>query len=139
MVLLDTNVLSELMRPAPNPKVMDWLDGWPAEDVWISAITMAEILFGIRLLADGKRKSDLLRLAETMFQEDFAGSCLPFDDLAAKNYADIVAARRQAGHPITVEDAQIAAIATSCHLLLATRNTRDFEGINNLTVINPWE
>ncbi len=139
MVLLDTNVLSELMRPAPNPNVVQWLDGWPAAEIWISSITVAEIFLGIQLMADGRRKSNLLQTAETIFHEDFADRCLPFDALAARHYADIVTARKESGRPVTVEDAQIAAVAKSCRLLLATRNTKDFEGIDDLTLINPWD
>lgn len=138
MILLDTNVLSELMRPAPDPYVVRWLDAQPEWDVWISAITVAEIRLGISLLPDGSRKKLLLGLAEQMFQEDFVDRCLPFDYDAAVEYALVVPERNQLGHPISVEDAQIAAIAKTAGLTLATRNTKDFSGISGLKVVNPW-
>ncbi len=138
MILLDTNVVSELMRPAPEPKVLAWLDAQPAAGVWISAVTVGEIRLGIGLLPDGQRKERLARLAEAMFQEDFADSCLSYDVLAAAEYAEIVATRAGLGRPISVEDAQIAAIARSGGLTLATRNTKDFSDIDELPLVNPW-
>ena len=139
MILLDTNVLSELMRPMPEPHVLNWLDAFPEWDVWISAITVAEIQLGIALLNDGSRKSVLADLAEQMFREDFQGRCLPFDYQAAVEYAMIVSDRSRTGRPISVEDAQIAAIARTADLALATRNTKDFANISGLELVNPWE
>ncbi|MEF3169463.1 MAG: type II toxin-antitoxin system VapC family toxin [Deltaproteobacteria bacterium] len=138
MILLDTNVLSEFMRPAPAPRVVTWLDAQPVDQVWISAITRAEIELGIALLPDGQRKSGLQMAAMAMFMEDFAGRCLPFDESAATRYAGIVAMRIRLGRPISIEDAQIAAIALAHGLILATRNTGDFESIEGLSVVNPW-
>jgi len=138
VILLDTNVLSELMRPMPDPNVVRWLDVWPEWDVWISAVTVAEIRLGISLLPAGKRKALLLDIAEQVFQEDFHDRCLPFDCEAAGEYALIVAERNRQGHPISVEDAQIAAIARTAALTLATRNTKDFSGITGLELIDPW-
>jgi predicted nucleic acid-binding protein len=138
LILLDTNVLSELMRPSPEPRVVQWVDGFIEWDLWISAITVAEIRLGIALLDDGSRKSLLLDLAEQMFQEDFQERCLPFDYQAAVEYALIVAERNRRGRPISVEDAQIAAIAKTANLSLATRNTKDFTDIPGIEVINPW-
>lgn len=138
MILLDTNVLSELMRPMPDPNVVRWLDVWPEWDVWISAVTVAEIRLGISLLPAGKQKALLLDIAEQVFQEDFHDRCLPFDCEAAGEYALIVAERNRQGHPISVEDAQIAAIARTAALTLATRNTKDFSGITGLELIDPW-
>lgn len=138
MILLDTNVVSELMRPAPEPRVVEWLDTHPADEVWISAVTAGEIRLGIALLPDGQRKARLAGLAESMLEEDFAERCLPYDLAAAAEYADIVAGRSRLGRPIAVEDAQIAAIARSSGLTLATRNTRDFSDIHGLDVVNPW-
>ena len=138
MILLDTNVLSELMRPMPDPKVVRWLDAWPEWDVWICAVTVAEIRLGISLLPAGKRKELLLDLAEQMFQEDFSDRCLPFDCEAAFEYALIVAERNRQGRPISVEDAQIAAIAGTAGLALATRNTKDFSGVKGLKLVDPW-
>ena len=138
MILLDTNVLSELMRPMPDPNVVRWLDAWSEWDVWISAVTVAEIRLGISILPAGKRKKLLLDLAEQMFREDFPNRCLPFDCEAAFAYALIVAERNRQGRPISVEDAQIAAIASSADLALATRNTKDFTRISGLNLVDPW-
>lgn len=138
MILLDTNVLSELMRVAPEPRVLAWLDQLPATDFWVSAITVAEIRLGIALLPDGRRRATLTSLAEQMFQEDFAGRCLSFDQEAARLYAEVVASCTRLGRPISVEDAQIAAIALANRLTLATRNTRDFEEVSGLALFDPW-
>lgn len=138
MILLDTNVLSEFMRPQPSAQVLSWLNGQPAEEVWISAISRAEIELGLALLPEGRRQAALAQAAQAMFDEDFAGRCLPFDEAAAGHYARIVSARVQAGRPISVEDAQIAAIALAQRMVLATRNTTDFERIDGLALINPW-
>ena len=139
MILLDTNVLSELMRPNPSDVVVAWVDALPDEDVWISAITVGEIRLGLALLPEGRRRQTLTGLVEEMFQEDFFEKCLPFDYQAAEVYAQIVSSRSRQGRPITVEDAQIAAIALSADLELATRNIKDFLGIEALKLVNPWE
>ena len=139
MILLDTNVLSELMRPNPNDGVVEWLDALPDDDVWISAVTVGEIQLGLALLPEGRRKQILTGLAEEMLSEEFSEKCLPFDYQAAGEYAKIVASRSRQGRPITVEDAQIAAIALTADLALATQNTKDFIGIEGLKLINPWQ
>jgi predicted nucleic acid-binding protein len=138
MILLDTNVLSELMRPAPEPRVVGWLDSFADEDIWVSAVTEAEILLGIQLLPTGRRRDGLADLAGRMFEVDFSGRCLSFDAGAAVAYAGIVATRTRLGNPISVEDAQIAAIARAGGLALATRNVKDFSGIEGLKLIDPW-
>lgn len=137
MILLDTNVLSELMRPQPNPVVVDWINTHSSE-ARLSAITQAEISLGIALLPDGKRRDALAAAARQMFEEDFAGRCLPFDTKAAEHFARLVAERRRIGRPITTQDAQIAAIALANNMPLATRNTEDFTAISALTLENPW-
>lgn len=139
MILLDTNVLSELMRPSPESKVLRWVDSHAEAEIWISAVTVAEIRLGVALLPKGKRKKLLADLAEAMFQEDFPDRCLPFDCSAAAEYASIVATRTRQGRSISVEDAQIAAIACTGGLMLATRNTKDFSGIDGLILVNPWD
>lgn len=139
MILLDTNVLSEFMRPQPSAAVVAWLDAQAAEGIFTSAVSRAEIELGLALLPEGKRQQALAAAARAMFAEDFAGRCLPFDEKAASAYARIVASRQRAGHPISVEDAQIAAIALARGLQLATRNTADFEKIDGLRVVNPWQ
>lgn len=139
MILLDTNVLSEFMRAAPNPQVVAWLDAQASTQVWVCAITRAEIELGVALMPDGQRKFGLQMAASTMFAEEFAGRCLPFDEQAATCYASLVASRTRRGRPISVEDAQIAAIALTNGLTLATRNERDFDLIAGLSIANPWQ
>ena len=139
MVLLDTNVLSELMRPDPNEGVVRWIDEQPDDEVWISAVTVGEIQLGVALLPQGRRKQLLTKIADQMLKEEFFEKCLPFDFEAAGEYAKIVASRNHQGRPVTVEDAQIAAIAITADIVLATRNTKDFLGIAGLKLINPWE
>ena len=137
-MLLDTNILSELMRPSPFPAVVEWLDAQPAEQLFISAVTQAEIELGLALLPEGRRKNELLQAAKEIFAL-FDDRNLPFDTAAAQEYALIVAARVKAGRPVSVEDAQIAAVARANNLRLVTRNSKDFELIDGLIVINPWE
>jgi len=138
MILLDTNVLSEFMRPRPSASVVAWLDEQPASEVCTSAISRAEIELGLLLMPPGRRQEALSQAAEAMFNEDFAGRCLPFDEDAARHYARIVSARTRVGRPISVEDAQIAAIALAHRMPLATRNTTDFDLIDGLELVNPW-
>lgn len=137
MIVLDTNVLSELMRPTPNPRVWEWVKAQPAAGVFTTAITEAEILYGAALLPDGRRKSRLGEAVEGMFREDFAGRVLAFDSAAARSLAVIAAERRRAGRPIAQFDAQIAAICRSRGAGLATRNAADFTDYG-IRVIGPW-
>ncbi len=138
MIVLDTNVLSELMKPAPELTVVKWLDAQLDSQVFLPAITKAEIELGIALLPNGKRKDTFTRLAGALFEE-FRDRILPFDAGAASCYANLVATARKAGRTISVEDAQIAAITQANRLTLATRNTKDFEFIPDLLLINPWQ
>ncbi|NOR19332.1 MAG: PIN domain-containing protein [Xanthomonadales bacterium] len=137
MILLDTNILSELMRVPAAQNVIDWLDKQVATDLYISAITRAEIELGIALLPGGKKKEQLIQAALRMFDE-FTGRCLPFEETAAIEYGRLVAHGRKTGRPMSVEDAQISAIALTHGMSLATRNTRDFSLIERLELINPW-
>ena len=137
-IVLDTHVLSELMRATPDPAVIAWFDAHPAANYYLTAITQAEILLGIALLPPGKRKNTLAAAADLMFREDFAGRCLLFDQACADGYATIVATRRSLGLPTTTEDAQIAAIALTHRYPLATRNIRDFIHIDGLSLLDPW-
>ena len=137
MILLDTNILSELMRPDPEPAVEHWLAAQPDASVFITAITEAELRYGAALLPSGKRRSALTVEIEGMLAKDFAERILPFDSLAAKAFAVLASERRQAGKPISQADAQIAAVARSRGAILATRNMTDFEGCG-IEVINPW-
>jgi toxin FitB len=135
MYLLDTNILSELMRAAPNPAVLAWVNRQAAHDLYISAITRAEIELGIALLPAGKRRTQLAVQAKAMLDED---RCLPFDEKCAPLYAALVAARTRQGLPISVEDAQIAAVSLASRKTLVTRNTADFAQIQGLEVVNPF-
>jgi predicted nucleic acid-binding protein len=137
MILLDTNILSELMRPEPEKGVEQWLAEQPDASVFISAITEAELRYGVALLPAGKRRSALATVIEDMLGEDFIGRILPFDSAAAVAFAKIAANRRQAGRIIAQADAQIAAIARSRGAALATRNVQDFQECG-VEVINPW-
>lgn len=129
MILLDTNVLSELMRAEPDPRVLEWVDAQPASELVICSITVAEILYGIARMPDGKRKQSLLALASAIFDEDFAGSILPFDADAAVHYAEIAAESEARGRVVEMADAQIAAIGRLHDAVVATRNTRHFESL----------
>lgn len=138
-IILDTNVLSELMKAQPASVVVDWFARQTAASYYITAITQAEILLGIALLPAGKRRDLLADAADKMFQEDFSGKCLPLDESCTAIYASIVSNRRRAGFSMTTEDAQIAAIALNQNLPLATRNTKDFLHIHGLTLYNLWD
>ena len=138
-MLLDTNVISEFMRPKPDEGVVAWLDRQNEENVWICSITQAEILSGLALMPEGKRKQGLMDVAATMFDEDFANRCFAFNSEAAVHYANIISERTRKGRPISVEDAQIAAIAKANGLSIATRNVTDFANIDDLVVLNPWQ
>lgn len=137
MIVLDTNVLSETLRPTPSAGVMAWLRSEPAAALFTTTITEAELLYGVALLPPGRRRQLLTAVVEQIFAEDLAGRILPFDSAAARDYADIAAARRRSGRPISEADAQIAAITRSRGAALATRNARDFAGCE-LRVIDPW-
>tara|TARA_R110002124_G_scaffold286675_2_gene468239 strand:- start:22519 stop:22935 length:417 start_codon:yes stop_codon:yes gene_type:complete len=138
VILLDTNVISELMKPKPTVRVVDWVSEQNPGSLFISTITQAEILYGIALLSSWKRKSSLTKSALIMFKEDFEGRILSFDIEASIAYADIASSRRKSGKPISQYDAQISAIAKSRGLKIATRNTRDFENCG-IVLINPWD
>ena len=136
--LLDTNVLSELMREQPHQKVLAWFANQTVNHLLTSAVTHAEILTGIALLPAGKRRQAMALAASQIFEEDFEGRCMDFGGLAVAQYAMVKAERQLAGRPIDTADAQIAAIALASSLTLVTRNTKDFEGIDGLAVVNPW-
>ncbi|KJQ53546.1 type II toxin-antitoxin system VapC family toxin [Microbacterium sp. SA39] len=137
MIVLDTNVISEVFRSTPNGGVLAWLESL-AGDVAITAVTLAELLAGVGRLPDGRRKDELsARIAEAI--EPFRGgrSILAFDDIAATHYADVLLARESAGLPISTADAQIAAICLANEATCATRNTSDFLH-TGVDLINPW-
>jgi toxin FitB len=137
MIVLDTNAVSEALKPSPSRMVLDWLAAQDPREVFITTITQAEVLYGIERLPFGKRRVSLSAEIEKMFVEDFPGRILPFDEGAARMYAKILRQREAVGRPTSEPDAMIAAIARSQGADLATRNTRDFEGCG-IRVINPW-
>ena len=137
MIVLDTNVISELLLPKPAPPVVDWLSEQHSGGIFTTSVTEAEILYGLRLLPDSRRRRDLESAILPIFSEDLAGRVLPFDREAADVYGTIATDRRKNGRPISQFDAQIAAIALSRGAALATRNVADFEELG-LSIINPW-
>lgn len=137
MILLDTNVLSELMRAKPDPNVIAWVDAQESSDLVICPITVAEILYGVAQMPDGKRKDALYAVATAMFDEDFAGNILPFGVDATMHYADLVAASEERGKIADMADGQIAAIARLHGARIVTRNVRHFEAFG-IPLVNPW-
>jgi hypothetical protein len=137
MIVVDTNVIAELMRPAASPEVLRWFGAQPASALFTTTITVAELLFGMELLPTGKRRTALENAARISLQEDFAGRILPFDIGAALLYPRFAAGRRKGGRPMTPLDAQIASICLSRGASLATRNMPDFENCG-LDLLNPW-
>ena len=138
MIVLDTNVLSELMKARPVAKVVEWLAAQLVSSVHTTSITQAEILHGLLLLPQGRKRNNLEAAAQAMFEKDFGGRILPFGFDAAPLYARIAADRRKTGRPISQFDAQIAAIVRLSGAALATRNVADFQECG-VTVINPWD
>lgn len=136
-ILVDTNVLSELLRPSPETAVIQWWQAQSPEHLYVSAVTQSEMMLGARLLPSGKRRRALEEALAAMFDEDFAHKVLPFDGSAVPAYVDIVADRRSRGRPISQFDAQIAAIASRHGSLLATRNGVDFEHCG-VALVDPW-
>lgn len=137
MIVLDTNVISELMKPTPSTRVTDWVSAQPSGTLFTTAINQAEILLGVELLPEGKRHDELAQCVAIMFERYFAEKVLSFDSRAARDFALRSNARRKSGRPISTQDAQIAAIARSRGAALATRNITDFEACG-IPVIDPW-
>ena len=138
MIILDTNVLSELMKSQPDKSVVRWVGRRQATNLFITSLTQAEILYGLEILPAGKRRTALKKAAKSMFELDFIGRILPFDTKAAQLFATIAAERRKIGRPISQVDAQIAAITRFHNATLATRNVDDFHECG-IEIINPWE
>jgi predicted nucleic acid-binding protein len=137
MIIVDTNVVSELLRPKPNPRVEQWLSAQDGLTIYLTSVSEAELRYGLAIMGNGKRRAALVDAVDRILREDFAGRILPFDSDAALSYAIIAAARRTAGRPIAQADCQIAAIARARGAVVATRNTPDFEGCGG-DQINPW-
>lgn len=137
MFVLDTNVVSELMRDYPNPKVLAWLDDQLTDNLFVTAVTEAEVRTGIAIMPDGARQLGLVDAASRLFGVFFAERILPFDSDAAQAHAMLAAKRRAAGRPISQADCQIAAISHSRGATVVTRDVTDFEGCD-VELINPW-
>lgn len=137
MILLDTNVLSELIRPTPDERVTAWLDSLDSSTVATTSITAAELLYGVARLPAGRRKKRLTDAIHGLLDEDLGGRIEPFDSTAADHYASIVSDRDTAGRPISMADAQIASICRRLGAALATRNTSDFDR-TGIDLIDPW-
>lgn len=138
MIILDTNVVSELLRVTPSPAVEAWLAAQDGAHVYLTAISEAELRYGVAILADGRRPRMLAKAVDAILREDFRGRILPFDSAAAEDYARIGAERKAAGRPISQLDCQIAAIGRSRRATVATRNIRDFEGCG-IELVDPWK
>ncbi|MCY3823250.1 MAG: type II toxin-antitoxin system VapC family toxin [Nitrospinae bacterium] len=137
MILLDTNVVSELMRSSPDPAVEAWVAGHSVEELFFSAVGEAELRYGVAVMPTGRRRERLAYEIEAMLHEDFGGRVLPFDSEAARAYAEVASVRRAAGRPAPLADCQIAAIARSQDMAVATRNVRDFTDMG-VDLIDPW-
>jgi predicted nucleic acid-binding protein len=138
VIILDTNVISELARQIPDTGVLAWLDSLEISEVATTAVTAAELRYGVARLPDGHRKRELAVVIRGILIEDFYGRVLPFDERASIRYADVVTGRERIGRPIGVADAQIAAICRDSGAILATRNTADFEE-TGIELVDPWK
>jgi predicted nucleic acid-binding protein len=138
MILLDTNVISEVMRQAPSDNVLNWLNRHSDTGLLISSISIAEICYGLRILPNGQRRQTLQARFEQFIVEGFIGRIIAFDEPAARIYADIMGFCKEKGRPMSLPDGQIAAIAKTNHLALATRNSTDFETCG-IQLINPFD
>jgi predicted nucleic acid-binding protein len=137
MILLDTNVISEAMKPEPNSTVRDWLNEQAAETLYLSSVSLAELLFGIGMLPESRRKKLLSKMLDGVL-DLFDGRALPFDAEAAKCYADLAVKARERGRGFPISDGYIAGIAVSRGFIVATRDTGPFETAG-IKIINPWE
>lgn len=138
MIILDTNVVSELLRQRPNERVMAWLDTQPRTSVWITSVTILEIEFGLEILARGKQRSALTEAFEAVLTQDIGGRVAPFDRAAAQKAAVLMASRRKGGRPVELRDTMIAGIALASRASLATRNVSHFADLS-ISVLNPWD
>ncbi len=138
MILLDTNVISAVMRQAPDPQVITWLDRQPRSSLWTTSITILEIKFGLQIMAAGRKRSLTMTLFERLLNEQIQERVVSFDTAAAQYAADVMAVRQKTGHPVDLRDTMIAGIALATGATLATRNTKHFADVD-LPLINPWE
>ncbi len=137
MTILDTNVLSEVVKPQPEAKVLSWLGAQNYHDVYVTSLTVAEMRQGLNRMPVGKRHAELRGAVDAMFQHEFAGRILPFDEAAAMSYADLLATLERIGRRVASFDAQIAAVARVHSATVATRNTKDFE-LSGVSLVDRW-
>lgn len=137
MILLDTNVLSALMRQAPDRQVVAWMDQQPRTSLWTTSVTILEIGFGLQILPAGTRRSSLMKAFDAVLEDKIARRVAPFDTPAAQHAGDLMALRHKQGHPGDLRDTMIAGIVLARRATLATRNTSHFEDLD-IRVINPW-
>ncbi len=137
MIILDTNVLSALMRRRPDERVIDWLDQQPRMSVWTTSVTILEVRFGLQTMPVGKRRARLMEGFETVLADKIGRRIAPFDTAAAEQASDLMAVRYKKGRPGELRDTMIAGIVLACHATLATRNTSHFDDLS-VPVINPW-
>ena len=138
MIVLDTNIISEAMQSKPNLAVLHWLDSQPTDSIWTTSISVYELLYGIQLLAKGKRRTALSNALEKTLHQDLQNRILDFDFAAAEQAAAISASLRALGRPIDMRDVQISGIVAARRGTLATRNTRHFAK-TGIALVNPWE
>jgi predicted nucleic acid-binding protein len=137
MIILDTNVLSALMRQAADKDVVSWLDKQPRTSIWTTSVTILEIQFGLQILPAGRRRSRLIKAFETVLVDEMGRRVAPFDAVAAQHASELMASRHEKGRPVELRDTMIAGIVLACHATLATRNTAHFADLA-VPVINPW-
>jgi len=138
MIILDTNVISALMRSTPEPPVVDWLDAQPSESIWTTSVCVFEIIYGLKTMVSGKRQQALQEAFEQALQHDMEGRVLDFDVAAAREAASVAARLRADGRPVEIRDVQIAGIVAARRGVLATRNTKHFLDAG-ITLVDPWE
>ena len=138
MILLDTNVVSEVMRAMPARTVLDWLNDQESTTLYVSTVTIGEIVYGLRVMPDGKRRSGLDEKFERFVVLAFTQRVLAYDEPAARVYGEVMGRRKELGRPMSAPDGQIAAIARCNHMAVATRNVADFEHCG-IEVVNPFE
>ena len=137
MIILDTNVLSALMRLPADKKVVEWLDKQPRTSIWTTSITILEIRYGLQILPVGKRRSALIQIFERVLVDEIESRVAPFDTAAAQHAGDLMAVRHRKGRPGELRDTMIAGIVLASHARLATRNTSHFENLS-VPIVNPW-
>ena len=137
MIILDTNVLSALMRLPADQKVVEWLDKQPRTSIWTTSITILEIRYGLQILPAGKRRSALIQIFERVLVDEIKSRVAPFDTVAAQHAGDLMAVRHGKGRPGELRDTMIAGIVLASHARLATRNTSHFEDLS-VPIVNPW-